>query len=157
MFSRGRYKALIIDGEAVGAVCHYIHLNPVRAGLIGVEKLESFADSSFHQLWYPDKRWSFVVYDTCLESAGGLADKAEGRHLYRDYLQWLADDDAEQKRLGFEKMTRGWAKGSKEFKKAVLEDIKDKKLLAVKEYEAAELREIVWERSLQAGLAVLEK
>lgn len=154
---QGRYKALIIDGEAIGTVCHYIHLNPVRAGLIGVEKLEGFADSSFHQLWYPNKRWSFVVYDTCLESAGGLADETKGRRLYRDYLQWLAEDDAEQKRLGFEKMTRGWAKGSKEFKKAVLEDIKDKKLLAVKEYEAAELREIAWEHSLQAGLNVLGK
>jgi len=72
-------------------------------------------------------------------------------------LQWLTDNDAEQKRLGFEKMTRGWAKGSKEFKKAVSEDLKDKKLLAVMEHEAAELREIVWERTLQSGLAMLEK
>ena len=71
----------------------------------------------------------------------GLADKPKGRRLYRDYLQWLSADDAEQKRLGFEKMTRGWAKGSKEFKKVVLEGIKDKKLLGVKEQEAAELRE----------------
>lgn len=154
---QGRYKALLLDGEAIGAVCHYIHLNPVRAGLIDAEKLEGFADSSFHQLWHPRKRWSFGVYDTCLESAGGLADKPKGRRLYRDYLQWLTNDDAEQKRLGFAKMTRGWAKGSNDFKKAVLEDIKDKKLLAVKEHETVELREFAWERSLQAGLVVLEK
>ena len=154
---QGRYKALLIDEEALGAVCHYIHLNPIRAGLIDIGKLENFADSSFHQLWYPGKRWSFGVYDTCLESAGGLADKPEDRRLYRDYLQCLSEDNVEQKRLGFAKMTCGWAKGSKDFKKAILEDIKDKKLLAVKEHEAKELREIVWERSVQAGLSVLEK
>jgi putative transposase len=154
---QGRYKALLIDGEAIGTVCHYIHLNPVRAGLIDVGKLEGFADSSFHQLWYPGKRWSFGAYDTCLEFAGELADKPKGRRLYRDYLRWLTADDTEQKRLGFAKMSRGWAKGSKEFKKAVLEDIKDKKLLAVKEHEAVELREVVWMRSLQAGLIALEK
>ena len=33
---QGRYKALLIDGEALGAVCHYIHLNPIRAGLIDI-------------------------------------------------------------------------------------------------------------------------
>ena len=154
---QGRYKSLLIDGDALGAVCHYIHLNPVRARLIDVKKLEMFADSSFHQLWYLRKRWSFGVYTTSLESAGGLSDKPKDRRLYRDYLEWLTDDDGEQKRLGFAKMTRGWAKGSNEFKKAVLDDIKEKKLLAVKEREAVELREIVWARSLQSGLTVLEK
>ena len=154
---QGRYKALLFDGDALGAVCHYIHLNPVRAGLIDVKKLEVFADSSFRQLWYPRTRWSFGVYTTSLESVGGLTDKPKGRCLYRDYLEWLTDDDREQKRLGFAKMTRGWAKGSQEFKKTVLEDIKNKKLLAVKEREAVELREVVWARSLQACLTVLEK
>src|SRR5947209_1210880 len=27
---QGRYKALLVASEAIGAVCHYIHLNPVR-------------------------------------------------------------------------------------------------------------------------------
>ena len=29
---QGRYKAILLDAEAIAAVCHYIHLNPVRAG-----------------------------------------------------------------------------------------------------------------------------
>ena len=33
---QGRYKALLVEPEAVGAVCHYIHLNPVRAHLVEV-------------------------------------------------------------------------------------------------------------------------
>ncbi len=122
-----------------------------------MKKLEVFADSSFHQLWYPRTRWAFGVYATSLESAGGLTDKPKDRRLYRDYLEWLTAADGEQKRFGFAKMTRGWAKGSQEFKKTVLEDIKNKKLLAVKEREAVELREVVWARSLLACLTVLEK
>jgi hypothetical protein len=29
----GRYKSLVVDPTGLGALCHYIHLNPVRAGL----------------------------------------------------------------------------------------------------------------------------
>ena len=154
---QGRYKALLLDGEAIGAVCHYIHLNPVRAGLVKASELEQFADSSFHQLWYPRKRWPFGVYTTSLECVGDLADKPKGRRLYRDYLGCLSEDDEEKKRLGFAKMTRGWAKGSKEFKKAVLNDMKDKKLLSVKEHEAAEVREKIWENAMKTSLTLLEK
>lgn len=32
---QGRYKAILLDGDALGPVCHYIHLNPVRARLVG--------------------------------------------------------------------------------------------------------------------------
>ena len=46
----GRYKALIVDGSGNGylkAVCDYVHLNPVRAGLIGLaEPLQAYRWSS---------------------------------------------------------------------------------------------------------------
>src|SRR5664279_921923 len=37
----GRYKALIVDGSGNGylkTVCDYVHLNPARAGLLGIEQ-----------------------------------------------------------------------------------------------------------------------
>jgi putative transposase len=40
----GRYKALHVDGSGNGylkAVCDYVHLNPVRAGLIAQEELKA--------------------------------------------------------------------------------------------------------------------
>ena len=47
----GRYKALIVDGSGTGylkTVCDYVHLNPVRAGLIGAdEPLERYRWSSY--------------------------------------------------------------------------------------------------------------
>jgi REP element-mobilizing transposase RayT len=36
---QGRYKALLVEpGMPFGQVCHYIHLNPVRAGVVPPEK-----------------------------------------------------------------------------------------------------------------------
>jgi|GEM_PF-2950011 len=41
---QGCYKAILVDGESLGAVCHIIHLNPVRAGLVEASCLEQYAD-----------------------------------------------------------------------------------------------------------------
>lgn len=152
---QGRYKAILLDGDAIGPVCHYIHLNPVRAGLVGVGRLQEYGECSFNQLWCPRKRWEFCDFSSCLESAGGLVDKPKGRRLYRDYLDWLNESDTEQKKLGFEKMCRGWAKGSKEFKKAVLEDEADLENRRIVEAEAKEMAEPRWERGLEQGLECL--
>jgi len=113
----------LLDGDAIAGVCHYIHLNPVRAGIAEAVKLETFVDSSFYQLWKPRKRWNYAVFDSYLDAAGNLKECPKGRRLYRDYLGWLSEDDAERKRLGFERMTRGWAKGSKDFKKKKTEGV----------------------------------
>ena len=47
----GRYKALLVDGSVNGylkSVCDYVHLNPVRAGLLRPEQpLEAYAWSSY--------------------------------------------------------------------------------------------------------------
>lgn len=154
---QGRYKALLLDGGALGPVCHYIHLNPVRAGLVAAEELQNFAASSFHQIWCPSKRWPFLMAATALSEAGGLADTPAGRRGYRDYLTWLSAEDAEQKRLGFERMCRGWVKGSKGFRSAALADLRDKLSARVVEAEAGELREPLWQRRLNQGLETLGK
>ncbi len=154
---QGRYKAILLDNDAVGPVCHYIHLNPVRAGLVDVGRLQEYKDSSFFQLWHPRQRWDYGNYQSCLEAAAGLADKPKGRKLYRDYLGWLSAEDSEQRKMGFEKMSRGWAKGSKAFKKAVIEDLGDERVQQVVEAEASEMREPRWEKGLAKALTRLQK
>jgi len=96
-----------------------------------------------------------VSYETCLEAAGGLVDKPKGRALYREYLNQLSTDDSEQKSHGFDKMCRGWAKGTKDFKKAILDDLEDGIDQKVVESEASEIREPRWERGLSKILTVL--
>lgn len=152
---QGRYKAILLDGDAVGAVCHYIDLNPVRAGLAGCSEMERYESCSFHRLWHPRRRRSYESFEAALEAAGGLKDTRPGRKLYRDYLEHLSEENAEKKRLGFEEMSRGWIKGTKEFRKAVLDDLKDEVSVRVGEAEAAEMREPRWERATANLLALL--
>jgi putative transposase len=44
---QGRYKSLYVDPDGMGSLCHYIHLNPVKAGLVKVQELSSWPWSSF--------------------------------------------------------------------------------------------------------------
>jgi len=108
-------------------------------------------------LWYPSRRWSFADFEIALSAAGGLRDTRSGRKSYLDYLTWLSADTVEQKRQGFEQMTRGWAKGSKDFKKAVLKDQSRRPLRPVVEAEATEIREAAWEARLEQSLQRLGK
>ena len=149
---QGRYKAM-----RFAVVSHYIHLNPVRAGIAEAVKLETFVERSFYQLWNPRKRWNYAVFDSYLDAAGILKECPKGRRLYRDYLGWLSEEDAERKRLGFERMTRVWAKGSKDFKKSVLDDFKDENLRKAVESDAPEMREPRWERGVGEALRLMDK
>ena len=142
---QGRYKAILLDGSAMGAVCHYIHLNPVRAGIVKCEELEKYEHSSFHQMWFMKKRWRFCEFSTGLDAAGHLKDEEAGWKMYREYLTWLSEDNEVQKKLGFENMLRGWAKGSKEFKEKVLADLPVEKLDQVVESDANEIKAYKWD------------
>lgn len=61
----------------------------------------------------------------------------------------------EQPRLGFDGVCSGWAKGTKELKKAVLAD--QKNTVARKAVEASETREPRWEAGLSKALGLLEQ
>ena len=48
---QGRYKSLVVDpGAGLGPLCHYIHLNPVRAHLCAATDLPCYAWTSLHWL-----------------------------------------------------------------------------------------------------------
>lgn len=152
---QGRYKAILLDADAVGPVCHYLHLNPVRAGILGCAELEKYEDSSFHHLWHARRRRPYESFRAALSAPGGLADTPAGRRLYRDYLAWLDEDETEKKRLGFESLCRGWAKGTKDFRKEVLKELKEGAGRRVTEAEAKELREVRWEKVVEDLLSRL--
>lgn len=153
----GRYHAIVLeDGGALGAVCHYIHLNPVRAGAVAMGDLKSFRYGSYHWLNQPRKRPPFLDFTAALEAAGGLADTPAGRASYQAYLEWLAANSPAQKALGFERMSRGWAHGTKAFKKALIQDQQEtRKVGKVIEAETAETGELAWEDALQRCLRKL--
>ena len=161
---QGRYKALHVEpGAPMAQVANYIHLNPVRAKVVTIEKLGEFRWSSFW--WFPQKkeRPAWLCAETVLEQAGRLADTAAGWRRYQEYLglQDEAEPSKRQERYG--KLSRGWSIGTTEFKLGLLSELKQRGaeleravLTAQTDDGTKRLREDAWEMRLQR-LAVAAK
>jgi len=156
---QGRYKALVVEGsDGLGAVAHYIHLNPVRARLVPIERLVEYRESSFAALMLPKERPVWLNMGTALQAAGDLADTAAGRRKYAEYLAWLAENESARKQLKFETMSKGWALGGEAFRLALVKDHRAK-LVHPQRHEAStrEARELLWTEALQAAMKKLGK
>jgi REP element-mobilizing transposase RayT len=147
---QGRYQSLMVDpDEGLGALCHYIHLNPVRAKVCSMAELGNWPWSSLHWLTHPKKRASWHHVEPPLRHAGRLADSARGRRSYLDYLAWLCEDEPAKKALNFEKMSKGWAIGSQNFKKELVREHREASaFLKQTTAESRELRESLWDDEL---------
>jgi REP element-mobilizing transposase RayT len=114
---QGRYKSLLVEpGEALGQVCHYIHLNPVRAGLVTMARLKEYPNGSY---WYgrrPASRPACLRVESALVAAGGLADTIAGWRAYEAYLTWQAEQGPAGRNAAYVTLSRGWALGTEDFK-----------------------------------------
>lgn len=137
---QGRYKALLVDGESgdyFSTVASYIHMNPVRAGLIlgGRPDLMSYCWSSYPAYIDLDRRDSWLRTDRVL-GALGIADDRRGRKQFLEYMQrrvveWIGGEasvDAEKTR---QSICRGWCYGDEEFRER-MEQLVDRR---VEEYD----------------------
>jgi len=158
LFQR-RYKSLLVDpADGLGALCHFLHLNPVRAGVTTVDRLAGWAWRSFRWLMTPGKRAAWYRPEACLEHAGGRADTAAGRRKDAEYLAWLAAHAPEQKRLRFDRVSKGWAVGTKEFKAALVDDHREAAAALERgEPDLAETRTARLEKRLDELLAAMGK
>jgi REP element-mobilizing transposase RayT len=149
---QGRYKALLVEeGEALGMLCHYIHLNPVRAGIIPVERLGEYRHSSHWYLSRPKLRPGLLQCGTALTEAGGLADTPAGWRAYDEYLAWQAAEGPAGKSKAYVSMSKGWASGGQGFKQALLEDQAVAAVARAWESEGVrEVREGQWRQALEA-------
>ena len=154
---QGRYKGLVVErDEYFGSLLHYIHLNPVRVKLCEAVNLTQHRWSS---LWYLDKkakRPNCLSLETSLWYSGDLLDTHRGWYKYLEYLQWLTSSKQEQKRRQFARMCKGWALGSKEFKKAILKDHAES-IDQWNGFECREARELYWDNLLDTLLKALNK
>jgi putative transposase len=153
---QGRYKALVVEpGEALAQVCHYIHLNPVRAGILPVSGLRQYAASSYGYLWRPERRPAFLRLET-LMAAGGLPDTLAGWKCYADFLAWQAEEGPAGRSKVYVNLSQGWAIGGAGFKSSLLRDhavTGDTRAWDVQE----EVRELKWREALDRALAVVGK
>jgi putative transposase len=119
---QGRYKSLLVQsGERLGALCHYIHLNPLRAGSCDGAAWATWPWGSLNGIMEPKRCPPWFVVETALSGAGTLPDTKPGRRKYVQYLSWLAESDEAQRERKLSEMTKGWVIGSAEYKKEVLE------------------------------------
>jgi REP element-mobilizing transposase RayT len=155
---QGRYKSLLVEpGDALGQVCHYLHLNPVRANLVPITELKTYRASSY---WYfaQRERPKFLRLETALADAGGLADTPAGRKSYADYLAWHANEGPFGKSKAYASLSRGWALGTPEFKAALISNHQLAESSRAWETSGAhEVRQARWLSALTVGLKLLGK
>lgn len=119
---QGRYKSLLVAEGRLGSLCHYIHLNPVRARICSVEELKQWPWTSLHWMSKPKKRPSWYTPEAALAHAGDLADTSVGHRHYYKYLAWLGANTEAQREMLFAKMCKGWVIGTVDDKKKVVAD-----------------------------------
>jgi len=154
---QGRYKSLIVDPEGgVGPLCHYIHLNPVRAKLRPMSALADYPWTSLRWLMVPKSRPKWYAPQPFLDHAGELADTPAGRRKYLEYLAWLTGDEPARKQQCFDAMSKGWIIGSPGFAKIMIKEHRE--LVGhSRRLEAGlrEGREARWQEALAAHLGKL--
>ncbi len=156
---QGRFKSLTVENDTRMAwLSHYIHLNPVRAGLCPIAGLTDYRWSSY---WYSKqkaRRPEFLNLRTCLTGTGGLKDTAVGWRKYGDYLAWLQEDEPARKDMAFERMSKGWAIGTRGYQTDVAADNRKQRPQVKRTYaEAREARNQRWNATLDRCLAVVRK
>jgi REP-associated tyrosine transposase len=118
----GRYQALPVEGSGTGylkSACDYVHLNPVRASILGAEqRLETYTWSSYRlYLKAPEQRPSWLRVDRLLGEWGIPVDSAAGREQFAVCMK--ARRKAEQTG-DFTALPRGWCHGSDQFRQELL-------------------------------------
>jgi putative transposase len=155
---QGRYQAILVEpGAYLGQLVDYIHLNPVRARIVGIEQLSQFRWSSFRAfVGGAANRPSWLVCDAWLQAKGGLVDGPSGWRSYRENLEWLMAENGRQKEAAFERMSKGWVLGSEGFRKAMQKDFRERP--HARDWggrEIADLNQIHWRDLLEHGAKIL--
>jgi REP element-mobilizing transposase RayT len=155
---QGRYQSLLVEeGDPLAMVCDYIHLNPVRANLADVRRLDAYRHSSYWYLKNSSARPKFLLANSAL-SARQLADTSDGRNSYAAYLAWQAAEGPAGKNRAYVSLSKGWALGSAEFKRTLVADhALATTMRAWESGSAREVRELAWTEDLARLLATVPR
>ena len=112
----GRYKAQLIDERSPSylvCACNYVHLNPIRARLVGQnEKLQSFSWSSYPAYLRPKLRPVWLRIDRLLGEHGLQEDSAANRREFERRMKRMC---AETEAGAEELLPKGWRIGAEDF------------------------------------------
>jgi len=126
----GRYKALMVDGSGSGylkSVCDYVHLNPVRAGLLRPgQRLAGYRWSSYGQyLRAPGRRPGWLRVDRLLGEWGIPRDSPAGREHFALRMEQRRSQESRQR--DWKAVERGWCLGSEGFREELLEQMHERR------------------------------
>ena len=121
----GRYKALIVDGSGNGylkTVCDYVHLNPVRAGLLRADQpLRAYRWSSYVEyLKARRRRVSWLRVDRLFGEMGIPRDTTAAA---RQFELRMEERRAQETGGDWKALRRGWCLGDKTFRQELLEQM----------------------------------
>ncbi len=87
---QGRYKAILVDARAyLMELIRYIHLNPVRAGM--VKDIADYDESSHGAYLEPERAARWLCVDPALKFFGPSESSARARYL--DFMGQQVDED----------------------------------------------------------------
>ena len=154
---QGRYKALLLEpGDSLLKVVNYIHLNPVRAGIVPLTRLRSYHLSSFPK-FFSKKHYGSLRCGQWLNLAGAFSDNAAGMKRYQRYLKLVDEENREKRNAISHELCRGWVVGSKGFRKEILGKAEEGELADRGPIDLQSFNEDEWERLLDWGLKRLRK
>jgi REP element-mobilizing transposase RayT len=122
----GRYKSLLVDGSDdmyLRVVCDYVHLNPVRAGLIAADgKLADYAWSSFPEyLQEPAQRPEWLRVDRLLGEIGIRQDDTTGRREFQETMEARSRAEGHADEELWSSIRRGSRFGAEDFLERLME------------------------------------
>lgn len=150
---QGRYQSpLVENGAALLRVVNYIHLNPVRAGIVPAAQIAQFPWSSLARFvrgarpaWLAAEPWW---------SEAGHQDSHEGWRHYTQQLIALAGAPEKQASSGFDEIARGWPVGTSAWKQALARQHRQRALEQdLPRDEMRDIKDAHWQAALDARLS----
>lgn len=136
---QGRYQTqLVQDDAALVRVIDYIHLNPIRAGIVQPGAAETYGFSSLPS-FLAGTRPAWLGGDVILAQLK-LADTLAGRAKYLEYLTELGRDPEMREQQRFGQVSGDWAVGTTGWRRALAQ--RHAEMAIVPGLESKELREI---------------
>ena len=150
----GRYKAQIIDGRSPGYLrhaCDYVHLNPLRAGLLGPrDKLECYPWSSYPAYLRPKLRPDWLRVDRLMGEHGLVEDTAKSRREFERIMNYARVGPGESPPL-----TNAWQIGAEDFRDWLAQRLSRRGRQGEQPKERAETDTALAERLVLAELAAM--
>ena len=121
----GRYKSIVVDERGGGylrTVCDYVHLNPVRAGLVaGEQPLSAYRWSSYPLYLAPGRRPGWLRVDRLLGEHGLEKDDARARREFARQMEQRRNEGEPVE--AWAALHRGWKLGAADFVQRLAEKL----------------------------------